>query len=110
MKRKGIESWGFKILTTEDADILYFKHLDFADNRITSYRLFPGVYIMFIDFKHKYNAKDSEYGGRYGYRIGYSYEGNYYTYINKNKVLRQKNLIQPVIGLLPLIFLLFPKN
>lgn len=87
MKRKGIESWGFKILTTEDADILYFKHLDFADNRITSYRLFPGVYIMFIDFKHKYNAKDSEYGGRYGYRIGYSYEGNYYTYINKNKVL-----------------------
>lgn len=42
MKRKGIESWGFKILTTEDPDILYFKHLDFADNRITSYRLFPG--------------------------------------------------------------------
>lgn len=82
-----MESWGFKILPTEDENIFDYEAVEFPENKMRSYMIFSGVYVTFIDFKRKYMAENSNFDGKVGYRIAYAREGNYYTYINNSKVL-----------------------
>ncbi|MGF0096228.1 helix-turn-helix domain-containing protein [Peptoniphilus sp. SGI.035] len=87
MDKKGYESWGFKVSPTEDKNIFDYEGIEYPENKMRSYAIFPGITVLFIDFKHRYMAENSESEGTYGYRIGYSYEGNYYTHINNTRVL-----------------------
>ena len=92
MAVKGIESWGFKLCPTKDKEIFDYKSIICSENKMRGYLIFPGVYIIYIDFKEKYMAENSFENGNYGYRIAYSYEGNYFTYINNSKVLINRQL------------------
>jgi len=60
---------------------------------MTSYEIFPGVFVLYISLKKKYNANNSSADGNRGYRIAYGYEGNFFTYINNTKVLITTNEI-----------------
>ncbi|WP_246541240.1 helix-turn-helix domain-containing protein [Peptoniphilus ovalis] len=84
---KGLNTWGFKAYPTENKNIIEYVGIDAPKNRMKSYLILPGIYVMFITLGQKYVAHDSDYNGRFGYRIAYCYEGNYYTHINDTKVL-----------------------
>lgn len=92
MAVKGIESWGFKLYPSKDKDIFDYESIESPKNKMRSYLVFPGVYVIYIDFKEKYSVENSIKSGNYGFRIAYSYEGNYFTYINNNKVLINRQL------------------
>lgn len=93
MAVKGIESWGFKLYPSKDKDIFDYESIESPKNKMRSYLVFPGVYVIYIDFKEKYSVENSIKSGNYGFRIAYSYEGNYFTYINNNKVLINRQLL-----------------
>ena len=82
MKESRLKSWGFEEFPTEDPRIINYIGLESPENKITSYEIFPGVIVLYISLKKKYNANNSSAKGNRGYRIGYCYEGNYFTYIN----------------------------
>lgn len=92
MAVKGIESWGFKLCPTKDKEIFDYESIESPKNKMRSYLIFPGVYVVYIDFKEKYSSENSIESSNYGYRIAYSYEGNYFTYINNSKVLINRQL------------------
>lgn len=87
MSKKGLDTWGFNIFPTDNIKIFRYEQINCPRNKMTSYMIFSGVYVLFIDFREKYKVQNSDYEGRYGIRIGYGYEGNYFTYINDTKVL-----------------------
>jgi len=87
MTNKGLNTWGFIANPTKDKNIIEYEGVSCPKNKMKAYRIFPGVFVMYINLEEKYHANNSDYNGRFGYRISYCYEGNYYTHINNTKVL-----------------------
>lgn len=91
MKDTRLKSWGFESFPTSDPRIIKYMGIENAENKMTSYELIPGVFVLYISLDKKYEAKNSASRGSLGYRIGYCYEGNYFTYIKDSKVLITTN-------------------
>ncbi|MDY3006716.1 AraC family transcriptional regulator [Anaerococcus porci] len=88
-----LKSWGFREIKTDNPKIINYEGLENKENKMTSYEIFPGVFIMYINLKKKYQAKASNSPGNTGFRIGFCAEGNYFTYINYAKILITTNEI-----------------
>ena len=91
MKDTRLKSWGFESFPTSDPRIINYIGIENPENKMTSYELIPGVFVLYISLDKKYEAKNSASKGSLGYRIGYCYEGNYFTYIKDSKVLITTN-------------------
>ena len=81
-----LSSWDFKVLEDND-EFIEYQGIEHPKNKMKTYKLFPGLMVMYIDLKEKYQVQASDSKGRKGYRISYCYEGNYFTYINDTKIL-----------------------
>lgn len=81
-----LSSWDFKVLEDND-EFIEYQGIEHPKNKMKAYKLFPGLMVMYIDLKEKYQVQASDSKGRKGYRISYCYEGNYFTYINDTKIL-----------------------
>lgn len=81
-----LSSWDFKVLEDND-EFIEYQGIKHPKNKMKTYKLFPGLMVMYIDLKEKYQVQASDSKGRKGYRISYCYEGNYFTYINDTKIL-----------------------
>ncbi len=81
-----LASWDFEVIDDKD-DFIEYQGISHPKNKMKNYKLFPGLMLMYIDLREKYQVKASDSKGRKGYRISYCYEGNYFTYINDTKIL-----------------------
>ena len=81
-----LASWDFEVVDDND-DFIEYQGISHPKNKMKNYKLFPGLMLMYIDLKEKYQVHASDSKGNKGYRISYSYEGNYFTYINDTKIL-----------------------
>lgn len=86
-----LKSWGFKEIKTEDPRIINYEGLENKENKMVSYEIFPGIFVMYINLKKKYQVKKAYSSGNIGFRIGFCIEGNYFTYINDSKILITTN-------------------
>ncbi len=92
MNKKGLHTWGFKKFSTENKNIFDYEGIEYSENKMRSYKIFPGLSVLLIDFVHKYTASNSDYDGSDGYRVAYCSEGNYFTYIHNKKVMITREL------------------
>ena len=81
-----LASWDFEVVDDND-DFIEYQGISHPKNKMKKYKLFPGLMLMHIDLREKYQVQASDSKGKKGYRISYSYEGNYFTYINDTKIL-----------------------
>ena len=88
---KGIVSWGFKKNSSADSDVVKFEEIENINNKLTSYKIFEGVYVVFIDFKNKYQAKGPDSRDYNSYKISFCQEGNFYTDVKEKKALITTN-------------------
>ena len=81
-----LASWDFEVVDDND-DFIEYRGISHPKNKMKNYKLFPGLMLMYIDLRERYQVQASDSKGKKGYRISYSYEGNYFTYINDTKIL-----------------------
>ena len=48
MKENRLKSWGFEEFPTEDPRIINYIGLESPENKMTSYEIFPGVFVLYI--------------------------------------------------------------